>query len=179
MASMTLIRDIDLFDDQDLLRRITLTSLVTLGVGVALVVAWLVSGWSHEQVGPLWLVGAVVATLVSFGVHELVHGVLFKVYGGSKAHVSFGARAGMLYATAPGLVLTRHRFEVVLMAPTILVSLASLVPLVWGCPLMCVVVCLIHLSGCAGDWAFARIIHQDHLVVTCEDTDRGIRLYGL
>lgn len=176
---MTLIRDIDLFDDQDLLREITVTSLVTLGAGVVLVAAWLVSGWSHEQVGLLWFVGTVVAMLVSFALHELVHGILFKVYGGSKAHVSFGARAGMLYATAPGLVLTRHRFEVVLMAPTILVSLASLAPLVWGCPLMCVVVCLVHLSGCAGDWAFAQIIHQDHLVVTCEDTDRGIRLYGL
>ncbi|MCI1664955.1 MAG: DUF3267 domain-containing protein [Atopobiaceae bacterium] len=176
---MRVIRDIDVFDDEALMRHMTACSLVTLALGLAAVFACFASGMPHEAVGVPWLLVTLVVTAISLAVHELVHGALFRVLGGPDAHVRFGAKAGMLYAGAPGIVLGRRRFLLVLLAPTFVVTVVLLVGgLVLGVPLGAAVAAVMHLSGCSGDWAFSAAIIRDPAVTMCEDTDRGIRLLG-
>ena len=47
-----------------------------------------------------WIVGLAVVSATSFGVHELVHAVLFKVLAPADARVTFGANreTAMIYA---------------------------------------------------------------------------------
>jgi hypothetical protein len=176
---MTVLRDIDVFSDHDIVHRMTIVSVLVVCAGMVALLAWLAIVGSCEVDGLGDLVVVTLVTVASFVAHELVHGLFFRLLGGRGAHVRFGAAAGMLYATCPGLVLSRTRFLVVLLAPTIVLSvvLGLLGPLV-GWPVTAIVSCTIHLSGCTGDWEFVRSILSDPRVTSCEDTERGIRLLG-
>lgn len=193
---MTTVGEVDFLGDEDARRRLLRWSLVLLGIGLAsgaLVVltrlgvhgtgvgddaAWL------RILGPglapvVWIAAFVFVTLVSLPVHELVHAALFRLLGGPGTRVRFGYQDGMLYATCPGLILTRARFCAVLAGPAVVVSALLLVlGFVFDVPLMVCAAFALHLSGCAGDlfaiWLAARTPHCTH----CQDTERGVRLLG-
>lgn len=174
---MRRVADIDLLDDEALLTRMSWASVMVVVVGVVVgVLAWACGVWS-DRVDLAWVALVVVASLVALPVHELVHGALFKLLGGPKAHVSFGARWGMLYTSAEGLIMPRRRFMVVLMGPAVLVTLALvLVCDALGLPLAAWVVAVLHLSGCTGDLGFVGIIHRSDATFV-QDTNKGIALY--
>lgn len=174
---MRQIADIDLLDDEALLTRMSWASLIIVVAGTVVgVLAWACGVWT-DHVGLAWVALVVVASLVALPVHELVHGALFKLLGGPKAHVSFGARWGMLYTSAEGLIMPRRRFMVVLMGPAVLVTLALvLVCSAMGLPLAAWAVAVLHLSGCTGDLGFVGIIHRSDATFV-QDTSKGIALY--
>ncbi|WP_307739539.1 metalloprotease family protein [uncultured Parolsenella sp.] len=193
---MTTVGEVDFLGDEDTRRRLLRWSLVLLGTGLASVVlvmlirlgvhgaavgedsAWL--GVLGPGLAPVvWIADLAFATLVSLPVHELVHAALFRLLGGPGARVRFGYQDGMLYATCPGLILTRARFCVVLAGPAVVVSALLLVSgFVFDVPLMGCAAFALHLPGCAGDllaiWLVARTPHCTH----CQDTERGVRLLG-
>ncbi len=86
-------------------------------------------------------------------VHELVHGVAVRLYGGRPTYgVTMIAKVLPALTTAhPGHRFGRGRYVVVALAPTVLLTaiLAALVPLPWGGWL--VLPAALHLSGCSGD----------------------------
>lgn len=128
-----------------------------------------------------WLLALVAGCLLPLPVHELVHGVLFKLFAPAGSHVTFGAnwRAGMIYACAEGVVYTRRQYLVIALAPAIAVTAALIVlgiALRW--PLWTIVVATVHLCGCAGDIAYVDIIRRNPLITHCEDTSFGASFYG-
>ena len=130
---------------------------------------------------PLWWVSIALVTVVSFVVHELVHGFFFRQFAPPGARVTFGAnlKMGMLYASAEGIVYTRQQYLVIAVAPSIAVTLLLVavgIGLKW--PLWTIVVATAHLSGCTGDWGYMRAILRDPSITHCEDTSWGVEFYG-
>jgi hypothetical protein len=172
------IRDIDLFHERPLLLSMTRGSFALMAVGVGVLAAWLVGGWPHEEIDVPWAALTTLAIVGSSLVHEAIHAAAFKVFGGDDAHVRFGSRAGMLYASSPGLVLPRGRFVAVLLAPTVAVSLACFaVGVVARVPLAGFLVLAMHLSSCAGDLVIAREVLGCPEAAMVEDTECGVRLW--
>ena len=179
--------DIDFFGDDALCQRLVRASAWLLIGGAALAVALSVvagTGVIEEMRAlpgdwgvALWPLAMAVLSVVALPVHELVHALFMRVLGGPGTRVSFGYQAGMLYAGCPGLVLSKPRFVVVLLAPTVLVTAALLgLGLVLGYPFMTLWAAVLHLSGCSGDILAAGAILRERACTHCRDTERGIEL---
>lgn len=101
-----------------------------------------------------WIVGLAAVSAASFAVHELVHGVFFKLLAPAGAQVTFGANreTAMIYACAEGVVYSRRRYMAVCLAPTVVVTTAFALGFAFSdYPLLCYLAAGLHLSGCVGD----------------------------
>ena len=103
-----------------------------LGLGVGIFCFWLL-WWlggnltgSLDLRGMLWLVGAVVLTLL---LHELIHGWVMKRFGATPQY-GFKAKLLALYATAPGYAFTRQQYVQILLAPLVIITLLAVVGMV-------------------------------------------------
>jgi hypothetical protein len=176
---MEQIADVDLFEDRALLARIARWSAGMLVAGLVPLACWALAGMPCEELGPAPLLWCALLCLGALPVHELVHAAFFLALGGPGTRVRFGARQGMLYAEAPGLVLPAARFVVVLLAPMLLVSAAILALGIWalGMPVAALVAFATHLSGCAGDVVFACLVRELR-ATSVADSPHGIVLFG-
>lgn len=179
--------DIDFFGDDVLRQRLVRASVWLLIGGAALAVALSVvagTGVIEEMRAlpgdwgaAMWPLAMAALSIVALPVHELVHALFMRVLGGPGTRVSFGYQAGMLYAGCPGLVLSKPRFVVVLLAPAVLVTAALLgLGLVLGYPFMTLWAAVLHLSGCSGDILAAGAILRERSCTHCRDTERGVEL---
>ena len=186
-SPMRTLGDIDFFGDDALCQRLVRASAWLLIGGAALAVALSVvagTGVIEEMRAlpgdwgaAMWPLAMIALSVVALPVHELVHALFMRVLGGPGTRVSFGYQAGMLYAGCPGLVLSKPRFVVVLLAPTVLVTAALLgLGLVLGYPFMTLWAAVLHLSGCSGDILAAGAILRERACTHCRDTERGIEL---
>ncbi len=186
-SSTRTLGDIDFFGDDALRQRLVRASAWLLIGGSALAVALSVvagTGVIEEMRAlpgdwgaAMWPLAMAALSAVALPVHELVHALFMRVLGGPGTRVSFGYQAGMLYAGCPGLVLSKARFVVVLLAPTVLVTAALLgLGLVLGYPFMTLWAAVLHLSGCSGDILAAGAILREHACTHCRDTERGVEL---
>lgn len=125
-----------------------------------------------------WFVVLLVGTTVALTVHELVHGLFFKLFAPAASRVTFGANwgMGMLYACAEGIVYRRGAYLVIILAPTVAVSLLIVITTALSGWYVCgFIVFVLHFSGCVGDWGYVRAIVGDARISHCEDTDWGVR----
>lgn len=186
-SPMRTLGDIDFFGDDALRQRLVRVSAWLLIGGAALAVALSVvagTGVIEEMRAlpgdwgaAMWPLAMAALSVVALPVHELVHALFMRVLGGPGTRVSFGYQAGMLYAGCPGLVLSKPRFVVVLLAPAVLVTAALLgLGLVLGYPFMTLWAAVLHLSGCSGDILAAGAILRERSCTHCRDTERGVEL---
>lgn len=177
-GGLRLVCELDVFHDVGLLQKMGVWSGAILVAGIAAIALAAALGIAPEPLSWGWLAGLVAATAASFAIHELVHGLFFWLLGGRGTRIRFGARQGMLYTRAEGLMLPVSRFVVVLLAPAVLVSAAT-VAVGWaaGLPLAAAIVFVLHLSGCVGDFAFVQAIFESDADLA-EDTETGMRLYA-
>lgn len=173
-----LVCELDVFHEVGLLQKMGVWSGAILVAGIAAIAFAAALGIAPEPLSWAWFAGLVAATAASFAIHELVHGLFFWLLGGRGTRIRFGARQGMLYTRAEGLILPVSRFVVVLLAPAVLVSAAT-VAVGWaaGLPLAAAIVFVLHLSGCVGDFAFVQAIFESDADLA-EDTETGMRLYA-
>ena len=128
---MNEISNIHAFEDEDFLHACFVWGMAVLGAfAVCLVPVFMLlggpadldaadaGGWT-AVLG--WIVGLAAVSAASFAVHELVHGVFFKLFAPAGAHVTFGANLEtcMIYACAEGVVYSRRRYVAVCLAPTV------------------------------------------------------------
>lgn len=133
---MNEISNIHAFEDEDFLHACFVWGMVVLVVfAVCLVPVFMLlggpadldaadaGGWT-AVLG--WIVGLAAVSAASFAVHELVHGVFFKLLAPAGARVTFGANreTAMIYACAEGVVYSRRRYVAVCLAPTVVVTTA-------------------------------------------------------
>ena len=177
MRSMRRLADIDLLDDHALRQEMTWASMgILVGGTLAGVLAAVIL--PHERIDPLWFLALALGSVGALPVHELVHAAAFKLLTGFRAHVRFGFGGWMLYTSAEGTIMRRHRFCAVLLAPTVLVSVALFVVAgALGSPLLGWFLVVIHLAGCTGDLAYVRIVMREPMATHVEDTAYGIALF--
>lgn len=167
--------ELDVLGDETLRSRMLRWSLVVCLVTAVLVVA--AALLSVSGLSPVGLLGAAAASLVVLPVHELLHAAAFKLLGGRGVRVSFGYEAGCLYTRTNDAVLTRRRFMVVLLTPSVVLTLVLLpVGAGMGSPAGGVLAAGLHLTGCTGDLLMAWVIHQSPEATHVQDTACGCRL---
>lgn len=128
-----------------------------------------------------WLLALGALSIAALPVHELVHGVCFKLLAPAGARIAFGAdwKRGMLFACADGVVFTRRAYLTALAAPAVVLTAAFLVA--GTClryPVLGIALAFVHLAGCTGDLLYVARIVRDKRVTHCEDTSWGVRLWG-
>lgn len=128
------------------------------------------------------LVAFLVLTLALFfallPIHELIHGLFFKVFNRSNK-VKYGFKNGMLYATSPNSYYHKLAFGIISLAPFcfITLGLTFLCYLrVLNCPLY-IALASLHASGCVGDFYWILLLMRAPKNCIVEDTEVGINLY--
>lgn len=189
LGGMKKIASIHTFEDDSFHAWMVRGSTATIVAGLVVAVAWRAlsacPGFplpAFEPIdGPAWMLALAAGVVLPLGVHELVHAIAFKAFAPAGSRVSFGAnwKLGMVYACAEGVVYTRRQYEVIALAPTIVVTLllvACGLHLAW--PLWTIMTVAVHLSGCTGDWGYIRAIRRDGSIAYCEDTSWGVQFYS-
>jgi hypothetical protein len=180
---MRVIAKVDVLGDAELQRRMVRLSWWILGVGLlAGLVAWALSiagvaPLVEKGIGLTWFLVLVLASVAALPVHELVHAAAFLLLGDGHVHVSFGFKDYMLYTSANGATLSRRRFEAVLLAPTVLLTLAfAAMGVAFRVPLLAWACAVIHLAGCTGDLCMAAAIWREPACAFVRDAPFGAEL---
>lgn len=175
---MKLLVDIDLLEDEALQADMAMCSLWIVLLGTLLGVLG-AAAFPHEPVTPWWFLLLGILSVAVLPIHELIHAAAFKLVSGGRAHIRFGFSSWMLYTSSPGTLLPKHRFCAVLLAPSVLITLALwLVPWQCGWPLLGWFLAVLHLAGCTGDVGYVRVITSEPETAFVQDTDRGITLFS-
>lgn len=170
---MELVREID-FRKRDWRRTVYLFAVM---LGVAFVAVDL---WSREFLAAgLWHL--LVAAVIIFPLHELVHGAFFKVWTGKvKFGAGFTKLGPALYATSPGSVLSRNKMLVLTLAPQVLtvlcLSLGGL-PLPEPARIILVASGVFNLGGGVGDFYCIAQMLRYSKDLQLEDSTAGLRFY--
>lgn len=177
--SYEVVESVDVLEDKNLQQKLVWWSLGVCAVGLVVTVLWLVAGWPCGRWGawPWWFLTSAAVSILALPVHELIHGAAFKLLGPKGLKLIFGYKDGMLYCGCPGVVLNRRRMIAVLLAPTVVLTLAfALLGWLLNAPLVEWVCVWVHLSGCVGDLLMVAVILQHPEAPLVRDTDTGIDL---
>lgn len=125
------------------------------------------------------IIGIVVILVIALVAHEGVHGLAISTYGGKPRYAwTFAARVvPHLCCTAPGQRFSRTRYAIVVLAPSIFVSLALLVGLRSSVGGLFVIPFGIHLGVSMNDWAVALRALREPQGSTIEDVVGGILIH--
>ncbi|SFC00912.1 Putative zincin peptidase [Alkalibacterium subtropicum] len=111
-------------------------------------------------------------------VHELIHGIFFKVFD-PDGKVSFGFKNGMAYATSPHSYYPKSRFIMICLAPFVFITAGLIVLLVLGLitESFFVFYASIHAASCAGDFYWVVLLSRHSGDILVEDTEKGMTVY--
>ena len=99
-----------------------------------------------------WLFAILVSLIVYLVLHELTHGIVYKILTGEK--LTFGLKLSCAFCGVPDVYVTRKTALLALLAPFTVFSVAFLVPFFLLSGLLSfsfLVLFSLHFGGCAGD----------------------------
>ena len=176
---MKQIKSIDVLNDKQIMRKLSIASLLLFVVFFALfglltfitASGSIIFGQGFTFSSLLLLLGIIVA-------HELIHGFFFKVFN-PKGKVKFGFKNGMAYATSPHSFYPKIPFAIIVLAPFIILNSVLLFAYLKGflSPVSFMLMSAFHASSCAGDFYFAYLLSTMPKSVLVEDTPVGINFY--
>ncbi|OOV75892.1 DUF3267 domain-containing protein [Mammaliicoccus fleurettii] len=123
------------------------------------------------------IVTGIIGLIVLVFVHELIHGICFKLFNPS-SKVKYGYMNGMFFATMPHAIFNRKQFYIILLVPFVIISLALLVSLLWLQVSSIIYIFSFHGAACIGDFYMAQIIYSNKQMKYVEDTEVGINLFS-
>ncbi len=118
------------------------------------------------------LVGMLLAVILTFPAHELVHGAFMRLYGHKPR---YGFRKMALYTTADNAYFRRNEYIVITVAPVVVITLAICVlilflPPDWGAWL--VIAAGIHAGGAIGDlWTLSVVLRYPESALVRDEAD--------
>lgn len=128
----------------------------------------------------LGLAVTVVVTALLMVVHEGIHGLVVRCFGGTPRFgaMMIGRIIPALYCTAPGVRFSKARFLTVALAPLVVLGVGCAVATALA-PFggWLVVPAAIHLSGCAGDLAMSWVAARQPRGTRIEDVKSGMRFH--
>lgn len=187
---MELIKEVNILNNKKLLAQIQKLSLLLIfGTTVlSIFLAYQLEAESLDSLASIWgqpiesyifkfllVVGIYFLMII---VHELIHGVFYKLFHPEGA-LHFGFQRGIAFASSPGSRYTSGQMKVIALAPLVLINL-SLVLVYAMTPMSLIVFAMLtgmHTGACAGDIYYVYLIAQAPKDVLIEDTDQGIKIY--
>lgn len=129
------------------------------------------------------ILGLLLTVMLTFGLmvaHEGIHGLVMKRYGASPSYgaMMMGKLVPVFYCTAPGAMFTRVQFAAIALAPSVVITIASVVAIVFlprGGWL--VFPAAMHLAGCVGDFGMTAIVARQASGTFVEDLKTGMRFH--
>ena len=138
--------------------------------------------FEFDQVWGLgWLVvGAIALPFATIAVHEGIHGLAFKWFGGNPRYgVGVKYLLPYAYATAPGQKFSRNAFLAILLAPLVVIdSVAAILMVLFPQLSWLVWVIALNTSGAIGDLWIAAIACRYPASVSIEDLQEGFAIYA-
>jgi len=127
-------------------------------------------------------IGVALCFSILIVLHEIIHGIAFKLVGAPK--VSFGGsiRKFVFYAAANKFVANRNSFSKVALAPFVVITALSIVTFLFGnvyLKWLAVGVLLGHTSLCGGDFAMLSFFeeHKEKEMFTYDDMENKIMYF--
>jgi hypothetical protein len=121
----------------------------------------------------IWIVINILGYVIILPLHEVIHGLVFALWGGKPF---FGAKLPFaLYCGAKKQLFRRNQYLVVGLAPLVVITLAGIVLtlLAPGLAAYTLLATTGNFSGAAGDiWVARRIVRQPRAILV-EDTETG------
>lgn len=115
---MKLIKRVNLLDDKKLIMKLNILTIPLLVIFFALFTLLTLDRKLTEEVtiDLMYLVIAILSMAGLIIVHELIHGIFFKLFN-KEGKVKFGFKNGLAYATSPNSFYSRWQFLLILLAP--------------------------------------------------------------
>lgn len=157
----------------------TLVSLVLVVFGLVVFAIPLIIERAEIQFDPIHVAVIAVLTASLIVLHEGIHGVVMKSFGG-KPHFGIAMVAGVVpavYTTAPGDRFTRRQYLAVSLTPAVAISLVGFVVSFTAAGPFLFVPLALHLGGCAGDAAATWQVLRQPRGTIYEDLRDGIRFH--
>lgn len=136
--------------------------------------------WTQEWLAARWF-HILIAGAIAFTLHELAHGLFFKLWAGE---VKFGAGltkfGPVFYASSPGSLLSRNKLLLVALAPqalTVLYLVLGLLPFVEAVRIVLVIAAILNLGGGASDFYCVMQMLKYPKELQVEDYPTGLKLY--
>src|SRR5690625_3458606 len=177
---MKLYKELNIFEDKSLYVAINVVSLVVFIITAVLVIIGnvVVSNGLDMTFTFTTILWTVVLVALSLLVHELIHGLFFRIFAPSDSHtkVKYGFKQGMLYATNPEVIYKKGAFSIIILAPFIINSVLFLLLYLAGMDgLIVASAFVIHTGGCAGDFWYIYELIKKPSITHCEDTLTGVK----
>src|SRR5690625_2467839 len=121
---MQLYKELNIFEDKNLYIKINVFSIVLLVVVFMIVLLpyLVISENPRISFSTSSLFWALVIFFISLPIHEVIHGLFFKIFSTSNSKIKYGFSKGMLYASNPGEVYTKRQFSIIALSPFVLNS---------------------------------------------------------
>ncbi|MBE0675202.1 MAG: DUF3267 domain-containing protein [Bacteroidales bacterium] len=160
-----------------------LLSFTLISLGLAISVR--IDIWQLRSAGSLilyTLTGLVVFPLLLIPVHEGLHVIIFLAFGGRDIRIGADIRNFIFYVTAHRHVVSTLAFIIIAMFPFVVITLATLIGMVWLPPVWkwsLSLSLLAHTTMCAGDFAMAAFYfeNRDKRILTWDDADEKIAYF--
>ncbi len=158
-------------------------SLIMFGISAIFFVALNIAAYElryHQLIGNIsvlsvfiWIVINILGYVLILPLHEVIHGMVFALWGGRPY---FGTKLPLaLYCGAKNQLFRRNQYLVVGLTPLVVITLAGIVftLLAPGLAAYTLLATTGNFAGAAGDVWVARRIAQQPSVVLVEDTETG------
>jgi len=166
---------IDMKNNRKEFRRINIMSILLL---IPFIIGLMITEQNFTMDG-VHIVTAIAGFALSIIIHELVHGIFFKM--GRRADVRFQFHGFAASASAPGTYFKKGHYLMVGLAPAVLVNtlLVILMALLTGGFVFAVYFILaFHFAGCAGDFYVTWRLMKMPADTLIEDYGVGMRFYS-
>lgn len=178
---MKLVKRLNLMNNKKLIFWLSLCSipLTFLFILVFTAIAYWIDGFLSAGLLPLSLLISFLAYLVLIVVHELIHGLFFKLFHPA-GKVKFGFKNGMAYATSPQSRYSRVQFTWISLAPFLIITLSLFVLFLIDAlsALNFIIIASFHGASCIGDFFWVYLIIRTPRGSLIEDTEQGMNIYG-
>lgn len=177
---MKLMKEVNIIEDKKMIWRLNVASVILMIIFFVLfqsLARFINNNAAAEETiaelffGSLAMIGLLV-------LHELIHGVFFKVFN-PKQKVKFGFKNGMAYATSPNSYYPKNQYLWIAAAPFVVITLLLVVLFAVNflSEFLFVLLASIHAAGCVGDFYYLYLLSKYPKDIQVKDTEKGIELY--
>lgn len=132
-----------------------------------------------NDISPEGIFCGLILSLLIVVLHELVHGIFFKM--GKNVKIKFGFHGFAASCSAPNVFLAKKHYMIVGLAPAVIINLCLLIPLFFVQGFVFDVLfwaLAIHFGGCIGDFYISIKLTKQPADILIRDYGIGMEFYA-